>query len=94
MDAVRSVERHGMKMCWATKTMRSVVLVLAAALHANHHSLKLFGLLGAVFFAAQPASGQCTDQWLPGNGLPGLNGTARAALIYDDGTGPPSGELS
>ncbi len=57
-------------------------------MHAICHSLKLFGILGAVFFTAAPASAQCTDQWLPGDGLPGLNGTARAAVVYDDGTGP------
>ncbi len=43
-------------------------------MHAIRHSLRLFGMLGAVFFAAQPASAQCTEQWLPGEGLPGLTG--------------------
>ncbi len=57
-------------------------------MHAIHHSLAVFGMLGAVCFAAQPASAQCTDQWLPGEGLPGLNGDVYAAAVYDDGTGP------
>ena len=57
-------------------------------MHANRHSLKLFGILGAVFFTAAPASAQCTDQWLPGEGLPGLDGDVYAAAVYDDGTGP------
>jgi hypothetical protein len=36
---------------------------------------------------AARVQGQC-EQWLPGNGLPGLDDTARAALIYDEGAGP------
>ena len=57
-------------------------------MHANRYSLKLFGILGAVFFAAAPASAQCIDQWLPGEGLPGLNGDVGAVAVYDDGTSP------
>ena len=57
-------------------------------MRAIHHSLRLSGLLGAVLFAAAPASAQCTDQWLPGEGLPGLNGTVYATAVYDDGAGP------
>ncbi len=57
-------------------------------MHAIRHSLRLFGILGAVFFVAAPASAQCTDQWLPGEGLPGLNGIVYATAVYDDGTGP------
>ncbi len=57
-------------------------------MHANRHSLAVLGMLGAVFFAAAPASAQCTDQWLPGEGLPGLNGDVYATAVYDDGTGP------
>ncbi len=43
-------------------------------MHANRHSLRVCGMLGAVFFAAVPASAQCTEEWLPGAGLPGLSG--------------------
>lgn len=43
-------------------------------MHANLHFLKLFGMLGAIFFAAQPASAQCTDQWLPGRQGPCFGG--------------------
>ncbi len=57
-------------------------------MHANRHSLSLSGILGAVFFAAVPASAQCTDQWLPSEGLPGLNGDVSATVVYDDGSGP------
>ena len=57
-------------------------------MHAIRHSLKLFGILGAVFLTATPASAQCTDQWLPGDGVPGLGGYGYAAAVYDDGTGP------
>ncbi len=57
-------------------------------MHTNRHSLKLFGILGAVFFAAAPVSAQCIDQWLPGEGLPGLNGQVNATVVYDDGSGP------
>ena len=57
-------------------------------MHAIRHSLKLFAILGVVFFAAVPVSAQCTDQWLPGEGLPGLNGDVAAVAVYDDGTGP------
>ncbi len=57
-------------------------------MHANRHSLALLGMLGAVLFTAGPASAQCTDQWLPGDGLPGLNGDVGAVAVYDDGTGP------
>ena len=59
-------------------------------MYANRHSLRLFGILGAVFFAAAPASAQCTEQWLQGDGLPGLDDTVLAAAVYDDGTGPAS----
>ena len=50
-----------------------------------------------VFFAAAPASAQCTYHWLLGEGLPGLSGRARAAVVYDDGTDPAlylSGEFT
>ncbi|MCH8165440.1 MAG: hypothetical protein IH889_07520, partial [Planctomycetes bacterium] len=57
-------------------------------MHANHYSPAVFGMLGAVFFAAAPASAQCTEQWLPGEGLSGLNGPVSATVVYDDGTGP------
>ena len=57
-------------------------------MHAKRHSLRLFGMLGAVFVAVAPASAQCTDQWLPGEGLPGLDYTVFAAAVYDDGSGP------
>ncbi len=56
-------------------------------MYTNLHSLKLFGILVAVLFIAAPA--QCTEQWLPGEGLPGLGGpAAHATVVYDDGTGP------
>ena len=63
-------------------------------MHAIHHSLKLFGMLGAVFFAAAPASAQCTYEWLPGNTLPGLDGTVSASAVYDDGSGPALDHLA
>ena len=37
---------------------------------------------------AARAQGQCEREWLPGQDLPGLNGTARATAVYDDGSGP------
>ena len=57
-------------------------------MYANRYSLRLFGMLGAVFFAAAPASAQCTDQWLPGEDLPGLDDDVLAAVVHDDGSGP------
>ena len=56
-------------------------------MYSNRHSLAHLGLLGAVFFATIPASAQCTEQWLPGEGLPGLNGDVSAVAVYDDGNG-------
>lgn len=57
-------------------------------MHANRHSLRLFGMLGAILLTAAPASAQCTDQWLPGNGWAGLDAQVNATVVYDDGTGP------
>lgn len=37
---------------------------------------------------AARADAQCTPEWLPGDGLPGLNGTVKSSLVWDDGTGP------
>ncbi len=57
-------------------------------MHLMNRFLAVFGMLGAVFFAAAPASAQCTEQWLPGEGRPGLSGPVFAAAVFDDGTGP------
>ena len=69
-------------------TTSSLGMYVRLPMHAIHHSLRLFGILGAVFFTAGPASAQCTYQWVPGDGLPGLNGPASAAVDYDDGFAP------
>ncbi|MCP4246482.1 MAG: hypothetical protein GY778_05485, partial [bacterium] len=37
---------------------------------------------------APRAQGQCEPQWLPGEGFPGLDRDAHAAVVYDDGSGP------
>ncbi|MBL8876831.1 MAG: hypothetical protein JNM86_13630 [Phycisphaerae bacterium] len=43
---------------------------------------------------ASPALGQCTPQWLPGPGMPGLNGTVYGMTMWDsDGQGPGSKAL-
>ena len=35
------------------------------------------------------ATAQCTPQWLPGNGVPGVSGQVRATTMWDpDGSGP------
>ncbi len=52
-------------------------------MYAIRHSLALLGLCGAVFFTAAPASAQCTYQWLPGEGLPGLNDAVHALTVYN-----------
>ncbi len=59
-------------------------------MYAMNRFPAIFGMLGAAFVAAAPASAQCTDQWLQGEGLPGpgLDSAPQAAAVYDDGTGP------
>ena len=55
---------------------------------AIHHFLTNFGMIGTVFFATASSSAQCTEQWLPGEGIPGLSGAVYATAVYDDGSGP------
>ena len=48
----------------------------------------VLGLLAVVGFVAS-ANAQCPEQWLPGHGIPGLNGIVYAATTWDpDGAGP------
>jgi hypothetical protein len=53
-----------------------------------------FGIAGAVFVLAWPAPrvcAQCEPQWLPGDGLPGIDGNVAATTVWDpDGPGPQS----
>lgn len=48
--------------------------------------------IGVAFaITAPPARAQCSDQWLAGDGLPGIDGILpkiNAAAVYDDGRGP------
>jgi trimeric autotransporter adhesin len=54
-------------------------------------------VLGAVVLgvlAGAQAEGQCTPQWLPGDGLAGVDGTVHATLVWDpDGAGPAPARL-
>ncbi|MFQ5807435.1 MAG: hypothetical protein ACE5I3_13385, partial [Phycisphaerae bacterium] len=58
--------------------------------NCNRHQTLALGIGLTILLAAggaPRAQGQCEPQWLPGEGFPGL-GRARAAVVYDDGSGP------
>ncbi|MFO0859870.1 MAG: hypothetical protein U0570_04875 [Phycisphaerales bacterium] len=47
-----------------------------------------------VFFAFQVAADPCDGAWLPGKGVPGINGTVFASILWDpDGPGPCGEQL-
>ena len=57
-------------------------------MHAIRHFWPLLIMLGSSFVFAVHASAECPYEWLPGEGLPGLDNTVYAAAVHDDGTGP------
>jgi cortical protein marker for cell polarity len=73
-------------------TERSMALV-----SRHPRSSRALRALALVLLAAllpRPAGAQCTPQWLPGEGVPGLNGTVNALANWDpDGLGPLSPTL-
>ncbi|HEY3246400.1 MAG TPA: hypothetical protein VGM03_23895, partial [Phycisphaerae bacterium] len=58
----------------------------------KRYQLGVSGIVSAMLFVAtQPPSarGQCEPQWLPGEGIPGVNGIVYATTTWDpDGDGP------
>ena len=57
-----------------------------------HFSGRLFALsvaFGCVLAVTCPASAQCAEEWALGEGVPGLNGSVQAMVVWDrDGDGP------
>src|SRR5436190_2956429 len=59
-----------------------------AGQHRLHRMATLLPLLIAAGVNLR-AAGQCQPQWLPGEGIPGVNGTVYATTTWDpDGPGP------
>ncbi len=55
-------------------------------------ALRRFLFLAAVLSA--PAAAQCTNEWLPGNGVPGVDSGVFASTMWDpDGSGPAAPRL-
>ncbi len=42
----------------------------------------------ALVALAATASAECPHDWIPDNGFPGIDGSANASIVFDDGTGP------
>src|SRR5262245_13062686 len=57
-------------------------------------SKTLLACLVASLVTPMPASGQCPSDWLPGDGIPGVNGVVYDMTRWDpDGDGPESSLL-
>ncbi|HEX8875326.1 MAG TPA: hypothetical protein VF777_01155 [Phycisphaerales bacterium] len=54
----------------------------------------VWGMTLLFAIVAPVASAQCDPQWLPGDGIPGVDGTVRASILWDpDGSGPLPAQL-
>ena len=57
-------------------------------MHTTKRLLIVFGMMGMIVSAATPAGAGTVCRWLPGDGLPGVDDTVHATVVYDDGSGP------